>query len=161
MNTQVWLDAPIVPNESLGGLTLRTKISDIQDLFTGLELYQSGSFSLVGPFEARYRLGAGEIEVGVDVRNGKVFKLIAGPGYRGTLLGSVSVGMVVGEAMEHEPCLRYDEAEEAVLYQGRPGVMLDVPEIDPLPEAVPTLPISAISVYAVEAFRGEGQRGDW
>lgn len=161
MNTTIRLDAPIVPNEVLGGLMLRTKVADIQDLLLGLELYQSGSFSLVGPFEARYKLGAGEIEVGVDVRNGKVFKLIAGPGYRGTLLGSVSVGMPVGEAMEHEPCLRYDEAEEAVLYQGCPGVMLDVPEIDPLPSAVPALPTSAISAYAIEAFRGAGQHGDW
>ena len=154
------LEAPIIPNEGLGGLKLRSKIADMQDLFTGLGLYQSGSFELVAPFEARYRLGNGKVEVGVDVRSGKIFKIIAGPGYQGLLRGKVSVGMSVGEAMQHEPCLRYDEAEETVLLTGCPGVALDVPESDPLPELVPTLQISAISVYAAEAFRGEGQRGN-
>jgi len=157
----VQIEAPIIPNEGLGGLKLRTKVADIQDLLTGLGLYQCGSFELVAPFEARYRLGDGEIEVGVDVRNGKIFKIIARAGYQGLLLGNVAVGMSMGEAMKQESCLHYDEAEETVLLTGCPGVALDVSEIDPLPERVPTLPISAISVYAAEAFRGMGQRGDW
>jgi hypothetical protein len=156
----VQIDAPIVPNEGLGGLKLRSKIADIQDLLMGLGLYKSGSFELVAPFEARYRLGNGEVEVGVDVRNGKIFKLIAGPGYQGQM-GGIAVGMRMGDAMKQEPCLRYDEAEESVLLAGCPGVVLDVSEIDPLPESVPALPISAISVYAVEALQGGGQRGDW
>lgn len=153
--------APIVPNEGLGGLKLRTSLADIQDLFTGLGLTQSGSYTLVAPFEARYRLGKGEVEVGVDVRSGRIFKISAGPGYQGLLLGKISVGMGMGEAMKQEPCLHYDEVEEAVLLKGRPGVTLDIPEIDPQPELVPMLQISAISVYAAEAFRGDGPRGNW
>ena len=157
----VHLEAPIVPDEGLGGLELRTKITDIQELFMGLGLYQSGICELIAPFEARYSLGKGEVQVGVDVRNGKIFKIIAGPGYQGLLFGKISVGMGVGEAMRQEPCLHYDDAEEAVLYRGCPGVMLDVPESDPFPETVPTLQISAISVYAVEAFSRDGQKGHW
>lgn len=159
--TVVSLAAPILPNEGLGGLKVRAKIADLQNLFLGLGLYKKGAYSLVAPFEARYRLGDGEIEVGVDVRNGKVFKLIAGPGYQGLLCGKIGVGMAVWEAMRREPSLRYDEAEEALVYEGCPGVLLDVPEIDPLPEAVPALMISGISVYAPEAFSPAGQKGNW
>lgn len=157
----VHLEAPIVPDEGLGGLELRTKIGDVQELFMGLGLYQSGSCELVPPFEARYSLGKGEVQVGVDVRNGKIFKIIAGSGYQGSLFGKIFIGMEVGEAMTREPCLHYSESEEAVLYKGCPGVTLDVPEIDPSPETVPAMRISAISVYATEAFSLDGQRGRW
>ncbi len=159
--TVISLVSPIIPNEGLGGLKVRARLADLQDLFMGLGLYKKGECHLEGPFEARYRLGDGEIEVSVDVRNGKVFKLTAGPGYQGLLCGKISVGMVVEEAMRREPGLRYDEVEEAILYDGCPGVLLDVPEIDPLPETVPALMISAISVYASEAFSAAGQQGNW
>lgn len=159
--TVISLASPILPNQGLGGLTLRARIVDIQDLFAGLGLYKKGECSLVAPFEARYRLGDGELEIGVDVRNGKVFKLTAGPGYQGLLCGKVGVGMNAGEAMRREPGLRYDEAEEAIMLDGCPGVLLDVPAVDPLPEAVPDLAISAISVYAPEAFSPAGQKGNW
>lgn len=159
--TVISLASAILPNESLGGLKVRTPLADIQDLFLGLGLYKKGECRLVAPFEARYRLGEGEIEVSVDIRNGKIFKLTAGPGYQGLLCGKIGVGMEAGEAMQREPSLRYDEAEEAIVYDGCPGVLLDVPEVDPHPEAVPAMTISAISVYAAEAFTPAGQRGDW
>ncbi|MDQ2800697.1 MAG: hypothetical protein M3Y13_13795 [Armatimonadota bacterium] len=159
--TVISLASPIIPNEGLGGLKVRARLTDLQDLFMGLGLYKKGECRLVAPFEARYRLGDGEIEVCVDVRNGKVFKLTAGPGYHGLLCGKIGVGMGVEEAMRREPSLRYDEAEEAILFDGCPGVLLDVPEVDPLPETVPALMISAISVYASEAFSAAGQKGNW
>lgn len=159
--TVISLASPIIPNEGLGGLHLRERLADIQDLFLGLGLYKKGECRLVAPFEARYLLGDGEIEVSVDIRNGKVFKLTAGQGYQGLLCGKVSVGMAVRDAMQREPSLRYDEAEEAILHDGCPGVLLDVPEVDPLPETVLGLTISAISVYAAEAFSAAGQKGNW
>ncbi len=159
--TIVSLASAIIPNEGLGGLKVRAHLADLQDLVMGLGLYQKGECRLAAPFEARYRLGDGEIEMSVDVRNGKVFKLTAGLGYQGLLCGTVGVGMAAGEAMRREPGLRYDEAEEAIVLDGCPGVLLDVPEVDPLPETVPALTISAISVYAAEAFSPAGQKGDW
>ena len=159
--TIISLASAILPNEGLGGLKVRTPLADIQDLFLGLGLYKKGDCHLVAPFEARYRLGEGEIEVSVDVRNGKVFKLTAGPGYQGLLCGKISVGMAAGEAMQRETGLRYDEVEEAIVYDGCPGVLLDVPEVDPQPDRVPALTISAISVYASEAFSPAGQTGNW
>lgn len=89
------------------------------------------------------------------------FKLIAQEGYAGKLFGTIEVGMNVGEAMSLEPRLFYDEVEEGLYVRGCAGVTLDVPEIDPPPEEVPSYPISAISVYAKEAVSPEGQRGNW
>lgn len=155
------LNAPIVPNVGLGGLMLRTKLSDIQDLVKGIGLYKAGQAELIAPFEARYSLGMGEIEVCVDIRNGKVFKLIAGRGYQGLLLEKVAVGVQVQKAMTLVPQLYYDEREEGILIRGYPGVQIDVPEIDPLPESVPEMQIKAICVFMSEIDSPEGRAGTW
>lgn len=160
-NIDLRLDAEIIPNHGLGNLTLRAHISDIEVLLVGLGVYEQGSFSLVSPFEARYRLGRGEIEVAVDVRNGKIFKLIAYEGYRGKLFGKITAGMRVGDAMRLEPRLYYDEAEEAVLCRGVSGLTVDVPEIDPPAELVPGMQIKAIAVYAEEIDTLQGNAGRW
>jgi hypothetical protein len=160
MNTELNLDAEIIPNQSLGGLTLRTKLIDIQNIVHPWA-QSKGSYHLSRPFEALYRPGNGEIEIGVDVRNGKVFRLTAREGYRGNLFGKVTVGMKVSEAMQLEPRLFYDEADWLIRCKGADGLSIDISEIDPPPELVPGLVISAISVYALESMTLQGQNGDW
>jgi hypothetical protein len=155
------IKSPIVPDKGLGGIELRTRLIDIQELFVGLGDRLPGSTCLVNTFEARYRFGSGEIEVGVDVRNGKVFKLTAGDGYEGMLLGRVFVGMKAGDAMELLPDLFYSEAEEGLLLRGRPGVFIEVADNDPPPALVPSLRIATISVYIHELDSVEGQKGYW
>jgi hypothetical protein len=159
---EIRLDADIIPNESLGGLTLRSKIADLQQL-----IYPGGwppvehSYELVRPFEARYYLADGAVTLAVDVRNGRIFKLSAGQGYTGTLFGRIKVGMRVSEAMSVEPRLYYDETEESILCKGIKGLTIDIPEIDPPAALVGNLNISAISVYADETNTWEGQWGHW
>lgn len=155
------LDAAIEPDRSLGGLVLRTKLITIQTYFLGLGVTVEGSYELVKPMEAVYRLGAGEVEVSVDVRNGKIAKLIACPGYRGLLFSKISVGMLAGDAMRAEPRLFYNENEEIIQCQGVEGLAIEVSEIDPPPHLVPSLPIVAISVFAKEVFTWSGQGGEW
>jgi len=155
------LDAPIIPDRSLGGFDLRTHIRDLSDLLFGLGSWTEGFCELVSPFEARYRLGKGEIELAVDVRNGKVFKIVAYPGYKGKLFDKIVVGMRVKAAMEYEPRLFYSEAEAAILCQDFTGLTLDVPEIDPPPELIPDMTISAISVHIPELYTPRGMSGDW
>ncbi|MEK6300445.1 MAG: hypothetical protein AABO41_06955 [Acidobacteriota bacterium] len=155
------LDAAIVPNSGLGGLSLRERLIEIQYLFEGLGHTQEGAFELAAPFDLRYQLGKGEVVVAVDVRNGKVFLLSASLGYRGYLFEHIFVGMKVKDAMVLEPRLYYDEAEELILCRGVPGLSLDVAEIDPPPESVPAMTISAINVFAQETQMLAGQRGEW
>ena len=160
-NLELQLDAEIIPNQGLGNLTLRSHVSELKQMLVGIGVYDEGSFRLVSPFEARYRLGEGQVEVAVDVRNGKIFKLIAYAGYRGKLFKMITVGMRVSEAMKLESKLYYDEAEEAILCEGVPGLTIDVPEIDPPVELVPEMHIEAISVYAEEINTLRGMSGTW
>jgi hypothetical protein len=155
------LDAHITPNEGLGGLRLRTKLIEIQDLVTPQMYTDPATYQLVSPFEARYTMANGAIEVAVDVRNGKIFKLIAREGYWGKLFGTIAVGMLAADAMQIEPGLKYDEAEETIICEGVPGLAIDVPAKDPPAELVPTMTISAINVFAVEILTANGQRGHW
>jgi hypothetical protein len=158
----VQIDAPIVPNQGLSGIALRARMADLRELLEATyirNLPRSDWYELASPWEARYRLGP--VEIAVDVRNGKVFKVTARSGYVGKLFGKIGVGMPVGEAMKLEPRLYYDEAEEIVLVRGCPGITIDVPEIDPDPALVPSYPIHAISAMAPEAFTADGQLGNW
>lgn len=154
--------ADIVPNQGLGGLTLRINIQEIDHLLTDLLLRgREGFFHLASVFEARYKFEDYGIEVAVDVRNGKIFKLIARPGYGGKLFSKIKTGMRVKDAMNLEPRLYYDEAEEKVLCKDVSGVTIDIREINPNPEAVPSLNIYTISVYAEESMTLQGQSGCW
>jgi hypothetical protein len=155
------IEAPIVPDYGLGGFVLRNRIAKSQELLTGLGVLKKGSFRLVSPFEARYILDNGEIEIAVDTRNGKIFKLSAHPGYRGTLFEHIRVGMPVWQVLKIEPRIYYSEAEGAFFCRGVEGLTLDVPDSDAPPDIVPSMIISAISVFAVEILTARGQDGDW
>lgn len=156
------IDEPILPAEALGGFALRDHLGALDDLLMDLylrNLQGARWYQLAHIYEARYDLGP--VQVSVDVRNGKVFKLIASEGYRGKLFDKIHVGMNAGEAMALEPRLYYDEAEEGIYVKDCPGVVLEVPEDDPWPEEVPSYPISAIAVYVPEVWTAEGMRGRW
>jgi len=158
---QIQLDGEIVPNVGLGGLRLRSKLFDIQDLIYAWASPDKPSYELISPFEARYRLGAGAVGIGVDVRNGKVFKLSAYPRYKGKLFGKIDVGMNIRDAITVEPSLYYDEADGLIRCLGVKGLAIDLSADDPPPELVPTLKIAAISVFAEEVNTAEGQTGNW
>jgi hypothetical protein len=155
---RVDLKAPIIPDDGLAGLRLRSRIADLQEL---VDHSNAESFRLASPFEARYLLAGGRVGVGVDVRNGKVAKLIAHSGYEGALFGSIVVGMPVREALRLDSRLWYSETEEVLLCRGVPGVALDVPAGDFSPDQVLEMSIEAISVYAHEIETASGQAGEW
>jgi len=153
------LNAAIIPAQESGYFLLRTKLIDIQDLFFGL--FKESPYRLASPFEARYDFGRGEIQVCVDVRNGKVFKIIVSEGYRGLLIGKIKVGMLVREAMALEPALYYHEPTEIILHRSYPGVGMEVDAIDPYAEAVPDMCIAYISVFIPELHTLDGHKGLW
>jgi hypothetical protein len=147
---QLQCDAPIVPNQSLGGLQLRKPIVAIEPLLQRLpERYTRRDWAVVDPpWEIRYLLGC--VVVAADVRTGRIFKLIAVDGYEGLLFDKIRVGMRIHDAQKLELRLYYDEDSELLLVRDTPGVALDVPEVDPDPATVPGMPISAISVFVSE-----------
>jgi hypothetical protein len=155
---RVDLKAPIIPDEGVAGLRLRSRIADLQELVDHTNV---GSFRLSSPFEARYLIAGGRVGIGVDVRNGRVAKLIAYSGYEGALFGSIVVGMPVREALRLDARLWYSEAEEVLLCRGVPGVALDVPAGDFPADQVLEMNIEAISAYAHEIETADGQAGEW
>jgi hypothetical protein len=117
-------------------------------------------FRLLRPFDARYEIGP--IEVSVDVRNGKIARLIARQGYLGSLFESVTVGARVALARTLCPSIYYDEAEELLLVRGVAGVALHVEGVDLPASEVERAPIAAISVFAPEAWDTiQGADGRW
>jgi len=157
------LNANIIPNESLGNIKLRSKREDILDLLAGCEkilLDRMGSDKT--PVVAVYKLANNSVEIAIDERNSKIFRITSKLGYTGLLFDKISVGMKVRDVMVMFPDLYYHEGDELLLFRNVPGVSLDVNDIDPPPEIVPDLNIDAISVYAEEAvMTPQGQRGNW
>lgn len=155
------LRARIIPDRSLGGLELRTPILQLGDLLRGLGVSRKGSYELVNVYEARYSLGDGSVCSCFDVRNGKLFKLIATNNYKGSFQGRIYVGQVVEEAMHADPRLYYWQPEECILCHSENGIRFEVPITDPDPSDVPSLRISSIVVYATEIETIQGQEGKW
>jgi hypothetical protein len=116
---------------------------------------------MTSAYEARYALDGGIVQIAIDVRNGKVFKLIAGDGYKGKLFGRIAVGMPVAEALAADDRMYYDEAAELLLIRGVDGVALEVPLDDPTSEEAVVSHISAISVFVPEIETLAGIEGRW
>lgn len=157
------IDAPIIPDHSLGGLRLRMSLLDfdLQEIIRRQTQFDSTASELVLPFEVRYRLEEGIIQVGVDVRNGKIYRLSAHRGYRGLLMESIHVGMKMHDAFEALAGLYYDHVWECILHKDYPGLAIDVPKIDPQPEVLRELSISAINVYVKEIDTPAGNKGHY
>ena len=162
------IDEPIIPNFGLGGLRIRTPLIEIQKSVSEGSIFGAVRYEMASVFEARYYVADGAVAIGVDIRNGKVFRLSAMAGYTGLLFGKVAVGMRVADAFALVPGLYHNEAD-GVIYcrdpdrEGAdiPGLAIDVGEDDPIPRLVPSMNIHAISVFIAELFSEEGLTGTW
>jgi hypothetical protein len=155
------LDAPILPGQTLGEIELGVPVRSYSEELLRADLRGKLEYRMRGLFEVNYLLENGAIEVGVDVRNGKIARVTARRGYTGLLKGGIRIGITAGEAMGINQELYYDEASELILSRVCPGLSLEVTEIDPLPQLVPRLKISAISVYHPILDTQAGQTGEW
>jgi hypothetical protein len=129
-----------------------------EDFVAMADAMRAGDFDAADRYSKSPRDGFdANVEMYVDVRHGRIYMLRAVPGYQGTL-GEVGVGMTVGEAMELEPRLRYDELRDELWLGDEQGVGFELSESDPPPEIVPTLRIEAIEVYAIRLTTRGGIR---
>lgn len=116
------LDADIVPGKGLGGLSIGTKALDVQDtLFSDVMTRE-----FVSSVDLRYHLGKeGEVEAGFDLRTGQITRLTARQGYRGRLLGKITVGMTWEDAVAADTRIMREGDDWAVV-QGVPGVRIEL-----------------------------------
>jgi hypothetical protein len=154
-------DGSIIPGQELGGVAVGTPFVRLANTLTEARVKNSVEYSMSTLFEASYYMRDFNVEIVVDVRNGKISRLTAREGYVGTLSNGVGVGTQVREAIRMEPRFYYDEAEELILCRGVPGIALELAAIDPYPDAVLEMPVHAISVYAAEIETVAGQQGMW
>lgn len=161
MEGNIQIDLPIIPDKSLGGFELRDHLIDIQNLVANLGGTLPNHYKLIAPFEARYSVGDGVIQIGVDVRNGKISWLGAYTGYKGLLLDKISIGMKVKDIFQFIPDIYYDEPTETLLSKKYPGLGINVAELDPPQELIPEMDIISISISASESITYKGTKGLW
>ena len=155
------VDAPILPGKSLGGIKVGVPVRVYSEELLRADLRGNVGYRMRGPFEVNYTLADGAIEVAVDARNGKIARVTATMWYTGALKGGIRIGMIAGDAMAIDRSLYYDEPSELIVSSEAPGLSPEVAERDPYPGIVPTLRISAISVYHPVLDTSAGQTGDW
>lgn len=140
--------APIEPGIGLGGVKLRTHISELFDTVRNLSVADSstgphprGKAYLQSAYHVAYEFPEG-ISLFFNLVNGKLYKLAAGENYQGSLFEILRVGMPFEEASSLEPRLEFDDLEEVFVIQGVGGVAI---ETDGLNQR-----ITAITVYVTE-----------
>ncbi len=113
---------PIVPDEGLGGIRLRSNVGDYEDIF----FRESPKSGITGPFQVWYTPAGLHFQFAVDVRDGRIFMIKACPGYQGALFGNIRVGMSFAEARKLLPGLWPDPTDKQVYVRDCPGVVMDV-----------------------------------
>jgi hypothetical protein len=117
------LSAPIIPNKSIGNICLRDKISQLKK---NIGIVDNSKYELISPFDARYYLKDRSIEVGVDVRYGRIFNITARKGYLGKLFEQIQVGMKLEFILNSFKEFYYDEDSDMFLSKEHDGVGLDI-----------------------------------
>ena len=146
MNVQLNVNAPILPWKGLGNIPLYTTIKELRPW---LDAMRAKSL-LIGRFWIRYEIND-VIYLFFDLTNGKLFKLVALSGYKGSLFNKIYVGQPEEEALRLEPSFKYDDFEE--VFVSPKGVFL---ETDPC-----THTVDCISVFVKELETDAFDRGDW
>ena len=146
MNVQLDVNAPILPWKGLGNIPLYTHIKDLRDWLDR----ERAAGELIGRFVIRYTI-PDQISMFIDPLNGKLFKLVALSGYKGSLFNKIYVGQPEEEALRLEPSFKYDDFEE--VFVSPKGVFL---ETDPC-----THTVDCISVFVKELETDTFERGDW
>jgi hypothetical protein len=120
------LNAPIVPNKSMGGFDLQQHISHyVQDIkaFSNRDkdTLQDMSSVLIGQFAINYTF-ENQIILRFDIITGKLSLISALKGYKGKLFGNIGIGSTISEALKIESRLYYDEIDEGYYIEGVDGI---------------------------------------
>lgn len=132
------VNAEIIPWKSIGGIKLYTHIKDLQKIIQG-EHAQSSLYDL---FLVRYEI-EGKLYLFFNLLNGKLFKITALKGYKGTLYDKIKIGTKEDSLSNIDPRFEYDDFEE--VYENGAGVFI---ETDPITEKV-----QWISIFVKELER--------
>lgn len=162
MNNNININAPIIPNESLGGVKLRENKNSLIELFN----LNNISYEVSNENEDNKRVSLFSILeeiiiVYVDNKNSKIFRVTAKAGYFARLFDKIKIGDTLQEILNCDEGFFYDEREDTILSSKHHGISLDLDVADYLATDVINPKIESISVFAEESITLEGQRGKW
>lgn len=156
------LIAPILPNESLGNIVLRENIKVLLQTFKFENIvYLSERENIYSKTVTIYKIFNDAINIAVDNRNSKIFRISASKGYEAKLFDKIMIGDTLFDVIEKEKSFYYSERDDVVLSKKFPGVSLDLEISDFLFSDIKNPKIEYISVYAVESMTVQGQMGNW
>lgn len=124
------LEAPIIPDRSLGGFTLRTHIKEYYDTINKFPNFKSertgyGKFySMPLPYIIEYNF-KNTLHLTFNVLNGKLESIYAYENYQGLLYGKIGIGMKIDDAIKLDERIYFDEEEDCFGIQGEDGIVIN------------------------------------
>lgn len=140
------LEAPIIPWQGLGGISLYSHLRDIKGLIEN----EKAEYFLYDKFLVRYEI-KGKLYLFFNLINGKLFKVTALRDYKGLLFNKIHIGQNMEEILNLEDSFEYDDFEE--VYTSKKGVFI---ETDPILETA-----EWISVFIRELETDEFDKALW
>ncbi len=136
--------AEIIPAIGLGGILLGESLVKYETwLRSGFVKYQQDSL-----FSVKYLLPEYPIEIGVNIRDGNIYRISALNGYLGKY-NNLGIGMPVKQI----GCdFTYDDCDEGFINKGIPGLIIEPDIDDPLPDELEKARIGVITVYDPKFF---------
>ncbi len=147
------ITADIIPATSLGGFSLRKKITYYSELLRRYNISGKLIYEQVGIYSTRYSFIGFPVEINVDTRTGLIYKISAVEGYSGKLNNSIGIGSSANDVLNLGHGFYYDDCDEAILSREVEGIAIELNEDDPLPSEIITLDVEAISIFDPEIFK--------
>lgn len=147
------INKAIIPATSLGGFNIGYSISEYSDYLMRNNIVGNLTYTQVGIYSTLYTVNSLPIEVYVDTRDGRIYKISAIKGYQGTYNNLIEVGMSTKAVFELGNHFYYDECDQGILSTEIEGIIFEPDDEDPYPEEVPTLNIGAITIFNPEVFK--------
>ncbi len=145
--------AQILPANSLGGFSLRKKISDYSELLERYNILEKLRYEQLDIYSTRYSFVGFPVEINVDTRTGQIYKISAVEGYLGKLNDLIGIGSSANDVLKSGHGFYYDDCDEAILSKEIEGVAIELNEDDPLPDEVASLSVESISIFDPEVFK--------
>lgn len=151
----------IVPNCNVENIFLRKKITEYSEMLAQQKSHGLLEFEEPDEYTGCYHLKGLYLEIYVDKRNEKIYKIAVLKGFSGAFEEKIRLGMTIPDACEKDPRLYFKESESIMLFKGIEGICIDLGVDDPWPDELDDLCVDSIIVFATEAFTFEGLKGHW
>lgn len=147
------LNADIIPSVSLGGFVIGRPISEYLDYLEKYYLLNKLDYFQTDIYSVQYIVTNVPVEVYVDIRDGRIYKISAVKGYKGKYADLIKVGMSAQKILELGKHFYYDECDQGIFSNEIDGIVFELNDEDPYYEEIESLNIEAITVFNPKIFK--------